>query len=107
MGYCVLPPLFTNSASMGAPHQRRRAWILAYADSKSKWIKSFNEEMARLRTFAVSNCWAGGPGWILGMDDGVPARMVERRALGDAVIPAQAAAAFREFMRRMEKTARG
>lgn len=103
MGYCVLPPLFTNSAALGAPHSRRRVWVLAYADSDGERAVSLDEEVAGLREVDFVGWWEDPGDRLLGMADGIPAGMVSRRALGDAVVPCQAAAAFAELVWRLSE----
>ncbi len=98
MGY-VVPPLYeADAAELGAPHSRRRFFLLAYTDSESKLERAINGEVASV--CAPQGAWDGWPD-IPRMDDGLPYRMDRDRALGNAVVPIQAAFAFKELMKEL------
>lgn len=100
-GYDSPPLAEVSPASLGAPHDRDRLWLLAYAHGDRERLLSVYEEMARTRTIAC-------PAWrsevaargVLGVDDGLPARLDRLRGLGNAVSPQAATLAFCELVRR-------
>jgi DNA (cytosine-5)-methyltransferase 1 len=81
-----------SSAQVGAPHDRRRWWLLAHTDDTQQPMLSINAEVAS--SSEAESPWDALPSGLLGMDDGVPDRMARLRALGNAVVPACARAAF-------------
>ena len=81
-----------SSAQVGAAHDRRRWWLLAHADDAEQPVLSLDAEVAGIQ--AASRSWVSLPAGLLGVDDGLPNRMDRLRALGNAVVPAQAEAAF-------------
>jgi DNA (cytosine-5)-methyltransferase 1 len=95
MGFAVLPLYEADPAEMGAPHSRRRFFLLAYADSKSELVCAVNEEMASVQK--APRPWDGWPEFPR-MDDGLPNRVDRSRALGNAVVPIVAAKAFVALM---------
>ena len=94
-GYESPPLLETSTAELGAAHDRRRLWLLAYAHGQGERLRALHAEVARLRP-APEDPWpADGPAsGLLRVDDGIPDRMDRLRALGNAVVPAQAADAL-------------
>lgn len=97
-------PFVVGAGDIGAPHRRRRVWIVAYADSeqlrgKSRWGggeggpgSPFTKENGETRLVAGSHGWRTRPK-ICGMDDGLPGRAHRIGALGNAIVP-QVAAIF-------------
>ena len=97
MGYRVMPYLRTSASEVEAPHDRRRVWLLAHAYSKGQPPFAINAKMARVcRIPRQPGPWIHGKG--LGVDDGVSHRVDRLRALGNAVVPAQAEKAFLELL---------
>lgn len=107
---------FSISASgVGAPHERRRVWIVAYPNTRSQPACTVNDEarglsphgaladaerglgslwlyVARARREQQSLPWDRvwqdqNPPVGMGVDDGVPERLDRLRALGNAVVP--------------------
>lgn len=76
-----------SAASIGAPHERNRIWIVAYPNmslSKGRSISSgIHQEHAN---FVSANWWKSQPE-IHRVDDGVPRRLDRLRQLGNAVVP--------------------
>ena len=98
-----------SAAEVGAPHLRNRVFVLAYSkrcDLRVKPGRSRGE--GRQGTPLPGFNGANGESWASwaastnssGEDDGVPSRVDRLRCLGNAVVPAQAAHAFRELYRR-------
>jgi DNA (cytosine-5)-methyltransferase 1 len=96
---------------LGAPHQRKRLWLLAHTDRWSDPPRGDGQGDPAARTCPVSGCgWGsifadGGRGRQLGLvwpvepqlgrvADGVPHRLDRLRTLGNAQVPRVAAAAF-------------
>lgn len=101
IGYDSPPLAEVSPASLGAPHDRERLWLLAYAHGDRERVLALHEEVARTRAIAC-------PPWreevaarrTLGVDDGIPARLDRLRALGNAVSPQAAGLAFCELVGR-------
>ncbi len=99
-GYDSPPLAEVSSACVGAPHDRKRLWLLAYAHGDRERLLSVHEEVARSPEIAC-------PAWqsedaarvVLGMADGPADRMDRLQALGNAVSPPQAALAFRSLLK--------
>ena len=76
-----------SAASLGAPHQRDRVWIIAYPDlslSKGRSIsRRIHQEHAN---FVSKNWWKSEPTFHR-VDDGTPRRMDRLKQLGNAVVP--------------------
>lgn len=96
--------LFT-AEEVGAPHRRERVFILGLADSYSEGCERRGHEQQRPVEWPVGQGCRQGPNEPsrtvesgLGRDvDGVSQRVERLRALGNAVVPAQAAKAFIEL----------
>lgn len=77
-----------TACAFGAPHTRRRLFVLAYPHGESESVLTVDEEVARV-------CPPASPdrdGWLptaddVRADDGVPHRLDRDRALGNAVVP--------------------
>jgi len=89
-----------SAAQVGAPHERNRWWLLAHVDDARQPALAKHDEVARLQEAAESH-WRAGPGRVLGMDVPTPNRVDRLRALGNGVVPQQAAEAFRILWHRL------
>jgi DNA (cytosine-5)-methyltransferase 1 len=80
------------AADVGAPHLRRRCFVLAYADAR----RDLEDETLRAGREIVELLprWSPEPG-VCRVADGLPGRMDRLRALGNAVVPACAEAVGR------------
>lgn len=99
MGYCVLPIYTVSAAAMAAPFLGWRSFLLAASDPGIKSALAVYDEMAR-EPYPQESWW-DDIDRIRDMDDGLPGRMVERGALGDAVVPLVAAHAFRTLAKEL------
>ena len=93
-GYNTAFGVFCPS-QLGAPHRRRRGFLVANTNCHSECRGTINEKMAVLPKDA-GRVWKTNTR-DLGVDDGVSSRMDKLRCLGNAVIPEVAASAFREL----------
>ena len=76
------------AGSVGAPHKRPRAFVVAHANSKSKPLRTLYEEMAGLSALpGDGGYWRESFTGPLRVDDGLPARMDRLRCLGNAAVP--------------------
>jgi DNA (cytosine-5)-methyltransferase 1 len=114
-----------RAADVGAPHLRNRLFILAYSggqqsqgqsvtvaggdlsafvarDGEEGSVADADRESARrlAESWQVAHWWSVEPD-VGRVAHGVPARMDRLRCLGNAVVPAQAAFAWRVLMRRI------
>lgn len=113
-----------SAAEIGAPHLRKRWFLLAHIDHKGKRSQPINGQMESqpqndgASAHANSQHLREQPGRrsgqdreetakfgehgdqpeIQGMDDGLPHRMDRIRAMGNAVVPQQAREAFQRLM---------
>lgn len=87
-----------SACSMGAPHMRRRLFVVAYSDRVARALAGQRvvrpAQLPAVRRTAEGGGGAGGY-WLVepGVDrvaDGVPDRVDRLRALGNAVVPAVA-----------------
>lgn len=74
-----------SASVVGAPHDRRRWFLVAYSDSKGESRFPINGQVACVLDLPPSG-WENHPD-TLGVDDGVPHRMDRLRALGNSVSP--------------------
>lgn len=121
LGYRVPPALCLSAADLGAPHLRKRWWLLAAdADRQGEHAVAVDAEVAgapqpaanadcsrlaigqgeRGDACAQRKAAVRGDRWSVGarvrrISDGVPARVQRLRALGNGQVPCVAAAAFR------------
>ena len=86
-----------SAASIGAPHQRTRMFLIANADREhgEAWVRDFMDragaDESRYGSVHADDVWQLPFSGVLRMDDGVP-KGVDRdrvRALGNAVVPQQ------------------
>jgi DNA (cytosine-5)-methyltransferase 1 len=105
--WCII-----SASSLGAPHQRKRFFLLAHTQSERCASRSsFPEpkEKRQPRSYHeiecnVSNPWQESPSPLLRVDDGVSNRVDRTHVLGNAVVPLQAKVAFK-YLCGLEKTA--
>jgi DNA (cytosine-5)-methyltransferase 1 len=127
MGYRVPPALCLSAADVGAPHLRKRWWLLATdANRNREPVVAINDEAPvlpqtgnannsrlekrqgkrsdpckRLEAAIGASWWATEPD-IPRVDDGVANRVVRLRALGNGQVPQCAAEAWRILMAQNE-----
>ena len=89
-----------SAASVGAPHQRSRFWLLAHHNDESKPAKPVHDEMASLPPTTRPEWREAPPCGVLGMDDELPGRSHRLKALGNGQVPQCAVEAWRGLMRR-------
>lgn len=95
--------LETTAASVGAPHNRRRYWLLANSNRKRKSISSVNVKVESGKTDA-SSFWQQETelSESLRMANGIPFVDNRLRCLGNAVVPQQAREAFVRLLKPKE-----
>lgn len=80
-----------SASSVGAPHERKRCWIIAYPQSESRLYQlDIGKEAARLLDYNPSwrTCPFDAPeSCFYRMDDGVSDRTYRTEMLGNAVVP--------------------
>lgn len=89
-----------SAASVGAPHLRRRVWLVADRNGtrlqESRTSESPEAPGEPWRTVA-GDIWSAAPGRGGRVDDGVPNRVAAVRAYGNAIVPQVAAEFVRAF----------
>lgn len=101
MGYTVPPALCLSAQDVGAPHIRKRWWLLAHTNGEGLEGRSAQRCYSSPGGATAVRCGVGGAGWWESEPDvgrvanGVPARVDRLRGLGNAQVPACAAEAFR------------
>jgi DNA (cytosine-5)-methyltransferase 1 len=87
IGYASLP-VAVSAAAVGAPFSGSRVFILAKAHGDREPAGALHAEMAKLYAPpGTRGHWREPAPWHLGVDDGVPGGVDQRRALGNAVVP--------------------
>lgn len=88
--------------AVGAPHRRRRMWILAYANDARERVRSIDEEMGMPpKDVRGARCDAWWPMDIPSrVDDGLAHRMDRVRATGNGQVASVAALAWRVLAER-------
>ena len=102
LGYAVWP-VVVGAVHAGAPHRRQRVWVVAQAAASD--AAGARLEVGELGAAVAAaglpverrGGWAAEPG-IRRVGDGVPWRVDRVRALGNAVVPANAAMIGRAIM---------
>ena len=84
--------LSLSAADLGADHVRERYWLLAYANDKSKLLRTINAKVAQCEGIQES-FWSAKPDYPR-VDDGASSRMERYEATGNAQVPIVAAAAL-------------
>ncbi len=90
-----------SAACAGAPHLRRRVWLVADADGKG-----LQESREARSPQAIGHPWrtASGDLWRTAasegslLDDGIPNRVAAVRAFGNSIVPQVAAEVIRAYM---------
>lgn len=95
MGYSLAPVAQVSGASVGAPHERRRVWIVAHANSNPECHIPVNVEVAQPSEAERPSEWQEFDPGTLGVPDGMASRMDRLRALGNGQVPLCAATAWR------------
>lgn len=97
-GYAV-QPLIIPASSVGAPHDRKRVWILAHRDNGSdpvRWNREFQEialdeglggNNRRRTPQSIAGEWRENEPRPYGVADGIPDRVDRNNALGATVVP--------------------
>lgn len=93
INYELSDPLITDTASMGAPHSRKRYWAIAYPDHEGKPVRHINAKTPLLPKIDCGLWWEAKPR-ISRMDDGVANRVHRFKVTGNGQVPLQAAAAY-------------
>jgi DNA (cytosine-5)-methyltransferase 1 len=79
------------AATLGAPHERERCWVIAYPKSLARLYQPhLAEAAARLlnEPIAWDACpWETSAACVCGVDDGISDRVVRTEKLGNAVVP--------------------
>jgi len=89
-----------SAASAGAPHLRKRLWLVAYSDSRRHRAPEKEIPAGGLSPFSGGR-WPPEPN-LARLDDGVPDRIQRIEALGRSQVPAVAALAFSLLHKRLE-----
>lgn len=91
LGYYSLP-VRLRACDVGAPFQGRRVFVLATPYGEGESARALHAEVAELSELARSHRedWGRPSPRAMGMADGLPRRVDRLRALGNAVMPAQA-----------------
>jgi len=94
-----------SAASVGAPHLRKRVFILAHSNGQGRQgrRRPTRQEESEPGGNGVGG-WREAPSSVGRLDDGVPHRVDRLRCLGNAVVPAQAALAFRTLIARARES---
>ena len=102
VGYTVWP-VVVGAVHAGAPHRRQRVWLVARraaADAAGAGLEVGECGAAGASTGLPAERrggWAAEPG-VRRVDDGVPGRVERLKALGNAIVPANAAMIGRAIM---------
>jgi DNA (cytosine-5)-methyltransferase 1 len=97
-GYTSMP-LCVRAAAVGAPFRGDRVFLAA-SHRQGQSAFTINAEVAVMREPTDSSwCdWGKPPAGALGVANGLPAELERLKALGNAIVPAQAREAFRRLM---------
>jgi DNA (cytosine-5)-methyltransferase 1 len=99
-GYRMAEPK-RSSADLGAPHLRRRVWVVAHRDGAGQQEPRPTRPRPTVsdpRRTAPGDVWSAAPGRAVGMADGFPARVAAIRAFGNAIDPWVGAAILGDLM---------
>jgi DNA (cytosine-5)-methyltransferase 1 len=97
LGYACWP-LLVGAVHAGAPHRRQRVWVIAHAARQGLEVgqRGAAGQAAGLPAERRGG-WPAEPG-DRRVDDGVPARVDRLKALGNAIVPANAAMVGRAIL---------
>jgi DNA (cytosine-5)-methyltransferase 1 len=96
LGYeCKAMPI--AGSTLGADHDRKRWWLLAYTNGNSKSRFSLNAEVASIPEIPRLVAWETDLSTTLGMEDGISYRMDRLKALGNSIVPQIAELLFRQI----------
>ncbi len=84
-----------GAADVGAPHQRDRIWIVAYANRAQRQRNQCTERSKAQRTNACKPSWWEVEPNVGRVADGVAARVDRLKAIGNGQVPAVAATAWK------------
>lgn len=76
-----------SAASIGAPHERDRIWIVAYPDEAQLKRGSISSGVYAQHADFSNACWGKDKPGVERVSDGVPSQMDRLAALGNAVVP--------------------
>ena len=97
LGYASMS-LCLPASACGAPFHGDRIFIAA-SNCEGESARTLHEKMARMpQSTEDLRYWGTPPAGALGMANGLPHDMDRLRAMGNAVVPAQAREAFRRLM---------
>lgn len=77
-----------TAASIGAPHQRDRVWIIAYPDTAQFERGGISRRVYTQHAIFSDSCWGQDKSGVERTSDGLPNQMDRLAALGNAVVPA-------------------
>ena len=99
LGYVVPPPVIVSASQCGAPHLRKRLWLVAYPAG----VRSKRESVSRSpRAAAQSTWWSTEPG-LVRVAHGVADWGNRLEALGNGWVPAVARVAWEALTGMTEK----
>ena len=76
------------ASAVGAPHRRERVWIVAYTNDESEPdVPKHDEPWRVVPTIEASDWWKAAEPEMVGVADGLQARVDRDRCLGNAVVP--------------------
>lgn len=103
IGYKLIGPMAFAAADVGAPHIRRRMFLLAYSDFCRKRQRPEYAEASE-QPGGRTNPWESRLSRPRNgrVADGLPCRVDRLKALGNAVVPAVAALAWTTLMRQLD-----
>lgn len=91
LGYASMP-VELSAGSFGAPHRRPRCFVVANTNCYGEPLLALHAEVEKLRPVSGpdSRDWRDAPSRAVLLDDGVPDRVGQNDAYGNAVVPAVA-----------------
>jgi len=109
MGYKVSWEVF-SAVEVGAPHKRRRVFILANSLCERGQLQVEREQPAEQMLGSEGSTWRAWRTWstqpgVCGDNDGASNRVDRLRLLGNGVVPATAELAFRTLINEIQITA--
>lgn len=77
-----------TAASVGAPHERNRVWIVAYPNETQRERGGISRRVYQEHANFSDSCWGQDKPGVVRTLDGVPFQMDRLGALGNSVVPA-------------------